>query len=239
MDLIVIMAKEPAPGAVKTRLQPDLTPAESAALYDCLLKDRIESVQDLAGVEKAIAYTPAAALPYFERLAPREFTLFPQRGWGLSARLSDIVASRQRDRGGGIVIVDSDSPDLPVDRIPGALRSLRRGTDVVFGPCHDGGYYLVAVKGPAPGLFEGIPWSTGEVLQTSLERASFLGLKSALLPPWGDIDTFTDLEACFARLEEGTGRGGVRGRHTRAWLERLAGEGRIAGKGGLSRGSGS
>ena len=94
------------------------------------------------------------------------------------------------------------------------------------------------MKGPAPGLFEGIPWSTGEVLQRSLERASSLGLKTELLPPWWDIDTFADLEACFARLQEDPALGGARGRHTRAWLGRLAREGRITGRGGLSRGSG-
>lgn len=227
MDLIVVMAKEPVPGAVKTRLQPDLSPEESADLYSCLLKDRIESIRDLAGVEKAIAYSPATALPFFEGLAPRGFTLFPQRGRGLSARLTEIVASRVIG-GGGVVIVDSDSPDLPVDRIPGALRSLRQGADVVFGPCHDGGYYLVAVGGPAPGLFEGIPWSSAEVLQASMEKASALGLKSVLLPPWGDIDTFEDLEAFAARLEKSPPGGKAPGRYTRAWVEHLADQGRIA-----------
>lgn len=150
----------------------------------------------------------------------------------MSSRLADIVTARLDSRD-AVSIVDSDSPDLPPSLVLESFRRLHSGADVVFGPCADGGYYLVGMKAAHPRLFEEIPWSTAGVLQASLAKASSLGLKTALLPPWRDIDTFEDLQAFYRRPGDPSPGGPAPGRHTRAYVNQLA-EG---GKRGLGRGS--
>jgi rSAM/selenodomain-associated transferase 1 len=221
-NLLVIMGKEPVPGAVKTRLQPRLSEQEAAALYRCLLLDRIEAVRDLPDIDRAIAFFPPSARSWFSRMAPEDFALFPQRGKDLSSRLADIVTARLNGRPEALSIIDSDSPDLPPPLVQESFRRLHSGADVVFGPCADGGYYLVGMREAHPLLFEGIPWSTAEVLQASLAKASSLGLKTALLPPWRDIDTFDDLQAFYRRPADSSPGAPAPGRHTRAYVNRLA-----------------
>ena len=99
--------------------------------------------------------------------------------------------------------MDSDSPDLPRERILQSFALLEGGADVVFGPCLDGGYYLVGLGENRGELFEGIPWSSSKVLQESLARAASLGLTAALLEPWQDIDTFEDLQDLAQRQASG------------------------------------
>lgn len=224
-DLLVIMAKEPRPGEVKTRLQPRFSPQEAAGLYRCFLQDRIEGAQGLPGIDKAIAYAPPSAGRFFAGFAPAGFALFPQRGKDLSARLADVASSRGGRQHGAISIVDSDSPDLPSSLMLDSFRLLRGGADVVFGPCHDGGYYLVGMKRPWPELFDAIPWSTAHALSASLARAASLRLKVELLPSWQDTDTFDDLQTLYSRLRNHTPGDGRAGRNTLAFLEKLLGEG--------------
>jgi rSAM/selenodomain-associated transferase 1 len=221
-NLLVIMAKEPVPGAVKTRLQPQLSGQQAAALYRCLLLDRIEAVRDLPDIDRAIAFFPPSARSWFSRLAPEDFVLFPQRGEDLSSRLANIVTARLDGRREAVSIIDSDSPDLPAALVLESFRRLHSGADVVFGPCADGGYYLVGMKAAHPRLFEGIPWSTAGVLPASLARASSLGLTTALLPSWRDIDTFEDLQAFCRRPGDSSPGAPAPGRHTRAYVDRLA-----------------
>jgi rSAM/selenodomain-associated transferase 1 len=197
------MAKEPVPGKVKTRLQPRLSPDESAALYACFLQDRIGETRDLPDTDVAVAYTPPGAADTFTSLVPNSFRLFPQRGATLTGRLAAVTASAFADGYRYVVIMDSDSPDLPRERIPESFALLEGGADVVFGPCRDGGYYLVGLRENRSGIFEEIPWSGPEVLQESLARAASLGLTAALLEPWQDIDTFEDLQDLALRQTSG------------------------------------
>ena len=197
--LLVIMAKEPFPGKVKTRLQPHLSSDESAALYTCFLQDRFEEMRDLPGTDVAVAYTPAMAVETFTSFVPDSFRLFPQRGSTLTERLTAVTASAFGDRYRFVVVMDSDSPDLPKERVLQSFTLLAEGADVVFGPCRDGGYYLVGLREARGGIFEGIPWSTSRVLQESLARAASLGLTAALLEPWQDVDTFEDLQDLVRR----------------------------------------
>jgi hypothetical protein len=116
-----------------------------------------------------------------------------------------------------------------------SFRLLRGGADVVFGPCHDGGYYLVGMKRPWPGLFDAIPWSTAHVLSASLARAASLRLKVELLPSWRDTDTFDDLRALYSRLRNHPPADGRSGRNTLAFLEKLL-RGGISLEGTVTRG---
>jgi rSAM/selenodomain-associated transferase 1 len=220
--LLVVMAKDPVPGQVKTRLQPRLSPADAADLYLCFLEDRLRDVASLPDIDRAVAFAPESAAHRFASLAPEGFLLFPQRGRDLGEKLNSLFSTTLALGYEAVVITDSDSPDLPRSLLRHAFASLAGGSDVVFGPCRDGGYYLVGMKTAAPGLFANIPWSSSRVLEKSLAGADRLGLKADLLSPWQDIDTFEDLRA-FYRRRRGTVPGeDTRGQQTLSFLEKLA-----------------
>jgi len=192
--LAVIMAKEPVPGKVKTRLTPPLTPYEAADLYRCFLQDRLLAMGALSDVDIALAYTPSRAQKPFNDFCPENFGLFAQHGRTLGEKLCHIFQEKLSEGYAAVSIMGSDSPDLP-NRLVQASFSLMltQRADLVLGPCPDGGYYLIAATKLYPDLFSGIPWSTDKVLATTLTKAAELGLKTKLLPPWNDLDTFQDL----------------------------------------------
>ena len=191
---VAIMAKAPWPGTVKTRLSPPLLATEAAALYRCFLLDKIRAVEALTGARPVIAYTPDDARTEFDVLAP-SFTLVPQRGPDLGARLHGILTHLLAAGHAGAMAVDSDTPTLPARFLQQAVDCLTRpGPDVVLGPTEDGGYYLIGVRHPHRELFDAMPWSTPEVLEVTLRRAAAAGLRAACLPSWFDVDTPDDLE---------------------------------------------
>lgn len=191
---MVVVAKEPVPGKVKTRLTPALTQEEAATLYQCMLEDRIQEISCLDEIDLAIAYTPADAKGIFTRLTPPGFSFFSQRGKDLGERLSNIFIDTFAAGYETVAIIDSDTPDLPRSVIKESFQLLlSQKSEVVFGPCHDGGYYLIGMCRPHPELFDNIPWSTVHVLEATLERVKGKGLKSKLLAFWDDLDTFEDL----------------------------------------------
>jgi len=200
MSLLIIFAKEPRPGQVKTRLTPPLSPENAARLYRCFLEDILEEMARLPGLSLALAYTPDTALNFFKELTPAGVILFPQEGPGLGERLVHAF-----DRGfaanlGTVLVRNSDSPDLPGESMLAAARALDSGqADLVLGPSPDGGYYLVGLNAPRPELFREMNWSTPGVLPETLARAANLSLTVHLLPAWPDIDTLGDLQTFIQR----------------------------------------
>jgi rSAM/selenodomain-associated transferase 1 len=202
---IVIMAKAPRAGAVKTRLCPPLSPADAADLYACFLRDKIAQVQGVTGVTGVIAFTPGESRSEFELLAPG-FRLIEQLGADLGERLRNCLDGLLGDAYAGAVAIDSDTPTLPTAFLEQAVSLLSGpGADVVVGPSDDGGYYLIGVRRPAPFLFERMPWSTPAVLPETLRRAEAKGLQVARLPVWFDVDTPADLDRLRAELAGGDG----------------------------------
>ena len=174
------MAKAPRPGEVKTRLCPPLLPADAAVLYRCFLLDKIAAVGALANAQPTLAYTPADARAEFAALAPG-FALVPQLGPDLGARLHATLEALLAAGHSGAVAVDSDTPTLPRDFLQQAVDSLAGpGPDVVLGPTEDGGYYLIGVRAAHRELFDGVPWSTPQVLEVTLRRAAGAGPRRAL-----------------------------------------------------------
>lgn len=220
--LLVVVAKEPVPGRVKTRLSPALSAVESAALYQCMLEDRIREISGLDGIDLAIAFTPANAGAAFIPLVRPGFSLFPQRGKDLGERLHNIFVDTFAAGYKAVAIVDSDTPDLPGAMMRESLVILlAQGSEVVLGPCHDGGYYLVGMCKPNPELFESIPWSTANVLETTLEKSVGIGLKTELLPPWNDLDAIEDLVAYYEKHNGAEWLNNPCGRKTHACLSSL------------------
>jgi rSAM/selenodomain-associated transferase 1 len=175
----------------------------AANLYRCFLHDRISEISDLNGVDRAIAYTPKNARETFTVMALDGFELFPQRGTGLGERLNNIFLEKLDGGYNAVTIVDSDSPDLPKSLIKESFQLLlSKQAEVVFGPCHDGGYYLVGMRKPHPELFRNIPWSTENVLSVTLKKARKMGLNVKLLSTWNDLDTFKDLLEFYNKYKD-------------------------------------
>ena len=198
---VAIMAKAPRPGAVKTRLCPPLLAAEAAALYRCFLLDKIAAVRELVGAQPALAYTPDEARAEFATLAP-DFSLVPQRGRDLGVRLHTTLTDLLAAGHPGAIAVDSDTPTLPREFLQQAVDCLAQpGADIVLGPTEDGGYYLIGVRAAHRELFDGVPWSTPEVLEITLRRATAAGLQAVCLPTWFDVDTPDDLRRLHTVLD--------------------------------------
>jgi len=228
---LCIMAKAPEAGQVKTRLCPPLSPEDAAELYRCFLLDKIAQVREVAEAEPVLAFAPAQAAAAFEALAPG-FTLLPQRGPDLTARLTAVCVDLFRSGCDAAILIDSDTPTLPTERLERAVAVVKEGgCDLVLGPSEDGGYYLIGLRRLHPGLFEGMQWSTPTVLEETLRRARALGLSATTLSAWYDVDTAADLVRLRADLSAGPPGGP---RHTRRFvLERL--DGRTAGPAGASK----
>jgi rSAM/selenodomain-associated transferase 1 len=220
--LLVIVAKAPVPGAVKTRLCSDLTPATATELYCCFLQDRIAEMGALKGIDLAIAYTPADSKAHFAAFISNGFALFPQQGQDLGERLNSIFVQKSTEGYDAIAIVDSDTPDLPKAVVQESIDLLTSGrAEAVFGPCYDGGYYLVGLRRPHPELFRDIPWSTVTVLQKTLETAAKISIKTELLRYWNDLDTFADLLAYYHQYKDTPPESDWAGKKTFQYLAHL------------------
>lgn len=190
--VFAIMAKKPQVGKTKTRLSPALTQQEAVALYEALLKDTVALVAELHWADLTIAITPPGSREYFESIAPVGTLLLPVEGKNIGKCLSKATETLFSLGYRKVLALNSDGPSVPPEYLVQAARYLDEA-DIVLGPGHDGGYYLVGMTSPHPELFEDIDWSTERVLPQTLERARRLGLRPALTPQWYDVDTPADL----------------------------------------------
>ncbi len=190
---LVVVAKAPLEGLVKTRLSSYLRPADAASLYECLLGDITAKMEKYEESEFWLAFAPEGE-EYFRRNYSG-LRLLAQRGTDLGERLHHVFVDLF-DRGySEIVIADSDSPTVPLSSIGQAFGQLTgRNCDLVLGPSEDGGYYLIGLKSPTEGVFHDIPWSTNRVLNSTIQRAREIELRVALLPYAYDIDVEEDLK---------------------------------------------
>jgi uncharacterized protein len=198
--LLIIFAKEPRPGQVKTRLSPPLSPETAAQLYYCFILDILEEMARVPEVRLAVAFSPVTARGFFRRLAPPGTNLFPQEGRDLGERMARAFARSFAAGFGPMLLRGSDVPDLPAAMVSEAQAVLAAGqAQVVLGPATDGGYHLVGLTAPQPALFQGPVWSSRTVLTDTLRLARQLGLRVHLLDPWPDIDTGDDLQTFLNR----------------------------------------
>lgn len=196
---LVVMVKAPIPGQVKTRLTPPLSPEDAAGLYRCFIEDTLSRVRILQGVFLFVAYTPSDKEVHIKGLIPGNFHLIPQVGNDLGERLFNVF---QRFFSMGykkVVIIGSDSPDIPLEYIEMAFQALD-DKGVVLGPSEDGGYYLIAMSlgtglnSISMAIFKDIPWGSSRVLEETLKRARKNHIEASLLPIWYDIDTPGDIK---------------------------------------------
>ena len=188
---LVIMAKAPRPGTVKTRLAQRLPVAAVTELYRCLLDDTIALAHSLGTVEVAIM-CPASDVEELTRLAHGAVRVVAQKGEGLAAGLTSVFAHFTAGGQQRVVAFNSDSPHLPASILGNAFETLA-DHDVIVGPTNDGGYYLVGAKAAHPALFDGDGMGTKSALETLLARARTLQLSVGFTEPFYDIDVEGDL----------------------------------------------
>jgi uncharacterized protein len=216
--VLVIMAKAPRPGAVKTRLAPSLSPAAVTAFYGCLLQDTLALAQSLSDVEVAIM-CPDSDVNELAQLIGSEVSVVAQKGEGLAAGLTSVFAHFAPDHHSEVhqrhvIAFNSDSPHLPRSVLEDAFETLARH-DVVVGPTHDGGYYLVGAKASHPTLFAGDGMGTSSALERLLSRARALELSVGVASPFYDIDVADDLTRLAAELRLAP----ARAPRTAGWLK--------------------
>lgn len=195
---LVIFAKAPIPGQVKTRLCPPLTPDEAATLHGSFVLDTLERTKIAAvklPIDRYLACAPSVTHVFFKIMEERHgVKLIDQVGDNLGARMNQAFTVLFMQGYRRVILIGTDVPTLPLDQLKLAFASLENH-DLVLGPALDGGYYLIGLKRPAPELFVDIPWSTDQVLRLTQEKATAFGLTTVLLEPWRDVDTLADLQA--------------------------------------------
>ena len=222
--VLVIMAKAPRPGAVKTRLTPSLSPEAVTAFYCCLLDDTLALARSLKSHDVEVAIMcPDTDVKELAQLAGGEVSVVAQKGEGLAAGLTSVFAHFAPDRQiedhqkdthpRRVIAFNSDSPHLPRSVLEDAFETLA-AHDVVVGPTHDGGYYLVGAKASHPTLFAGEGMGTSSALERLLAHARALDLSVDFAAPFYDIDLVDDL----TRLAEELRRAPARAPRTAAWL---------------------
>ena len=227
--VLVIMAKAPRPGAVKTRLASSLSPTAVVAFYCCLLRDTLALTRSLGDVEVAIM-CPDSDVDELAQLAGDEAKVVAQKGEGLAAGLTSVFAQFADGHQRHIIAFNSDSPHLPRSVLEDAFETLT-AHDVAVGPTHDGGYYLVGAKAFHSTLFAGDGMGTSSALERLLSRARALELSVGFTELFYDIDVADDL----TRLAEELRLAPTRAPRTARWLKewKLVSEPSLAGKGEL------
>lgn len=198
---LCVFVKLPRAGTVKTRLAAALGPELAAALYRVLVQRVLETTAPARGEhERLVFYDPPDAGEAMRAWLPAG-RLRRQSGGDLGARMADAFARAFARGAQRVAIVGSDVPSLTREDVREAFDALEH-RDVVLGPAHDGGYYLVALRGPRPSLFADVAWSTPGVLGETLTRAASAGLAVQQLPPRRDVDTLEDLRAEWGSLQD-------------------------------------
>jgi rSAM/selenodomain-associated transferase 1 len=211
--VLVIMAKAPSPGTVKTRLASSLSAEAITAFYCCLLEDTLTLARSLRDVEVAIM-CPNSDIRELAKLAGSETRIVAQQGEGLAAGLTSVFAHFMQVHPRRVIAFNSDSPHLPHSILEDAFAMLAVH-DLVVGPTHDGGYYLVGAKASHSTLFATDGMGTSSALERLLSRARDLGLTLGLAAPFYDIDVVDDLARLAAELRLAP----ARAPRTAAWLK--------------------
>ncbi len=210
---IVVLARHPIVGRVKTRLAATIGAPASCALYRGFVRDLAAR---LARMDVSVwwAFTPASA-PFARLVGSRR--CFAQRGADLGLRIHHALCTVYRASGGPVLALGADMPHVPRRELERAGRALADEADVVLGPAADGGYYLIGVRAPQPALFVDIAWGTAGVAAATRRRCRALGLSLVELAAGFDVDGVGEL-AALARIVRRRPR---EYRHTAAALRRL------------------
>jgi uncharacterized protein len=179
---LIVIAKAPVAGRVKTRLCPPCTPAQAAALAEAALRDTLHAASRTTATRRVVCLdgTPGSWLP-------AGFEVIAQRGDGLAERL----AAAFDDAGGPAFLVGMDTPQLRPEWLDAGLHAVSQ-CDAALGASLDGGYWGIGLRRPDPAVFAGVPMSSRRTGAVQRARFATLGLATTPLRPLLDVDTFAD-----------------------------------------------
>ncbi len=191
-EALIIFAKAPSPGKVKTRLCPLLSERDAAHLQKALILDTLDLTAPLP-MQRVLACAPDFRHPFFRQCAKQFSLLFlSQQGDDLGERMKNAFAWGFASGFSKVVLIGCDAPTLPIEFIREAFLKLD-SFPFVLGPSLDGGYYLIGANKPMVPPFCGILWGTGRVLTETLRKLNEKKKRCHLLPFWYDIDRPEDL----------------------------------------------
>jgi glycosyltransferase A (GT-A) superfamily protein (DUF2064 family) len=193
---VMVIAKEPLPGRVKTRLTPPYTPAEAAELAEAALADTLAAVAS-AGVGRRVLALAGSPGPWL----PPGFDVIGQRGGGLDERIAWALADARATCPAPLVLIGMDTPQVTPALLAAAAGPLVSGTaDATFGMAEDGGFWLLGLRDIDPALVLGVPMSRPDTGALQLARLHAAGLRVLPLPELADVDTAADAERIAAEL---------------------------------------
>jgi uncharacterized protein len=195
--LLGMFAKVWTPGAVKTRLAASLGPARAAAIHRLFVETLIARFGQTAD-QRMIAFAPQEAEAAVRDIAGNRWQLTSQTEGDLGRRI-EAFFEQMLAQYGPVVLIGSDSPDLPLEVVEQAFAALE-SCDVVLGPAQDGGYYLVAAARSVPLIFAGIAWGTDQVWPQTMAQLQAADCRWHELPGWYDVDDEQGLRALLIRL---------------------------------------
>jgi hypothetical protein len=191
---LILFAKAPVPGRVKTRLIPALGASGSVRLYRELILHTLSRAVDAQIGPIDLWCSPSSNHPFFHRCVGKfKINLTDQTKGNLGTRMTHAFEETLKTVSQALLI-GTDCPSLTVDDLREAAACLRQGMDAVIGPAEDGGYVLIGLRRPAPEMFAGISWGTGSVLDETRVRLRRRGWKWHELPERWDVDRPEDLE---------------------------------------------
>ena len=203
-NALVLFAKRPQLGEVKTRLAQEIGDLFAVRFYKAFLEDTISKMIEfsLTAVKTHLfVFFPFSNDDFFQKPHLNKFNLRFQKGEDLGEKLSSamrqLLPAYEK-----VVIIGADSPALPVAFIQAAFFLLDQN-EIVLGPSLDGGYFLIGMTEPILEVFEDIPWSTSAVFPQTIKKVRSLNLNLGLLPPWYDIDDLDGLRFLKTHLNTG------------------------------------
>jgi rSAM/selenodomain-associated transferase 1 len=191
--VIIIMAKVPRAGNVKTRLQPFLATEQCETLAEAFLADAIAKTENLCD-RRIIAFTPAHEKGFFDRFDLENITLIQQTGANLGDRMCNAFEfSFQTISDANVVMIGTDSPTFPAQFVEDAFAALETNAETILGKAADGGFYLIGLRKNYPDLFANIEWSSPRVYEQITRNIERLKIISQTIPDWYDVDNAADL----------------------------------------------
>ena len=191
--VVLIFAKFPTAGAVKTRMTPPLTGEEAAALHEACLRTVCENVAGVDTLETKLVVTPDdRAIDLGRSVGLHECDAWPQGDGNLGDRLNRAVVRAFDSDARSVLLLGADSPTLSVEKLHEAIDALDEH-QAVLGPCEDGGYYLLGLSAPTPALLTGIDWGSDCVADQTRQRADEAGVDLHELSTWYDLDRIEDV----------------------------------------------
>jgi rSAM/selenodomain-associated transferase 1 len=191
---LLVMAKAPIAGAVKTRLIPILGDEGAARLHERLVEHTLQTALASGIMPVQLCCAPDCEHPFFRACAQRFGVDLAHQGTGDLGKRMYRTLLRAIQRHGAAVLVGTDCPSLTAGDFQAAAHALQLGNDAVFNPAEDGGYVLIGVRRLSERLFDAIAWGTGSVMATTRERLQALGWHWTELPTRWDVDWPEDYE---------------------------------------------